>query len=65
MSGFTYDDGGRAAAGFKGSAGDCVARSIAIVAGLHYTAVIDGIIHDTHDCSRDGSRCVYGYWRQA
>jgi hypothetical protein len=29
----------------------------------HYTAVIDGVIHDTHDCSRGGTRCVYGYWR--
>ena len=28
----------------------------------HYCAVIDGIIHDTYDCSRDGTRCVYGYW---
>ena len=28
----------------------------------HYVAVIDGIIQDTHDCSRDGTRCVYGYW---
>ena len=28
----------------------------------HYTAVIDGVIHDTHDPSRDGERCVYGYW---
>jgi hypothetical protein len=139
------DDGGRAAAGFKGEAGDCVARSIAIAADLpyatvyealaagnasqrrtkndtrhsgrrtarngiqvkrkwfrdymedlgfswvatmhigsgctvhlapaelpagrlvvavskHYCAVIDGVIHDTSDPSRDGTRCVYGYW---
>ena len=28
----------------------------------HYAAVIDGILHDTYDCQRDGSRCVYGYW---
>jgi len=28
----------------------------------HYAAVIDGVIHDTHDPSRGGSRCVYGYW---
>lgn len=28
----------------------------------HVVAVIDGIIHDTHDPSRDGTRCVYGYW---
>lgn len=138
---FQFDDGGRAAAGYKGQTGDCVTRSIAIVTGLpyqevydlvnehaqgerrgrrkkgvsrartgvykrtihkvmerlgfiwkptmaigtgctmhlrrdelpahsrmivsvsrHLTAVIDGVIHDTHDPSRDGTRCVYGYW---
>lgn len=30
----------------------------------HLTAVIDGVLYDTHDCSRYGTRCVYGYWRQ-
>lgn len=28
----------------------------------HITAVIDGVIQDTHDPSREGTRCVYGYW---
>lgn len=28
----------------------------------HMTAVIDGVIHDTHDPSRNGTRCVYGYF---
>ncbi len=28
----------------------------------HYTAMIDGVIHDTHDPQRGGRRCVYGYW---
>jgi hypothetical protein len=142
---YIEDDGGRAAAGFKGKAGDCVCRSIAIAAQLpyedvyaalakgrgsqrasrktggkrlaasaregintnrkwfkdymaslgfkwtptmaigqgckvhlaagelpagrlivavskHYTAVIDGVIHDNHDPSRGGARCVYGFW---
>jgi hypothetical protein len=137
---FVFHDGGRAAAGYKGSTGDCVTRSIAIaterpyqevydalnelgqierigkrkrkrsnsrtgvyqksyqryleslgwhwtptmaigtgctvhlrteelpkgrilvkVSG-HLTAVIDGILYDTHDCSRRGMRCVYGYF---
>lgn len=140
------DDGGRKAAGFKGTApGDCVARAIAIVTGKpyrevydrlafgtgtqratkrtgkrgftageginvrrkwfrdymaelglvwtptmgigtgctvhlradelppgrlivsvskHMTAVIDGVIHDTYNPDRDGTRCVYGYWRK-
>jgi hypothetical protein len=30
----------------------------------HYVAVVDGVIHDTFDCSRDGDRCVYGYWQK-
>ena len=144
-----YDDGGRTAAGYKGTTGDCVTRAIAIATELpyqaiydalnvqtrtdrahmaklelryganakrhaspregvfrktyqqfmegigwtwtptmgigtgcrvhllrdelpsgrlvckvskHLVAVIDGVIHDNHDCSRDGSRCVYGYF---
>ena len=28
----------------------------------HYTCVKDGVLYDTYDCSRDGNRCVYGYW---
>ncbi len=151
MIGFQFNDGGRAAAGYQGRAGDCVTRAIAIASGLpydkvyqdlfalsvehrdngrgqlakayrsgkqdlsprtgvnkriyrpyidslgfewtptmgigtgcqvhlradelpsgqlivrvtrHLCAVIDGVIHDTHDCSRSGTRCVYGYWQQ-
>jgi hypothetical protein len=30
----------------------------------HICAVIDGVIHDTHDPSRGGARCVYGYWQR-
>lgn len=29
----------------------------------HVVAVIDGTVHDTHDPTRNGKRCVYGYWR--
>ena len=141
------DDGGRAAAGYKGKAGDCVVRSLAIVTNhsyqkiyddlykaneefriisktklarslkqnndsprtgthrvvlkkylkklgwnwiptmfvgqgckvhlkkdelpsgtlivscsKHITVVKNGVLHDTYDCSRNGTRCVYGYW---
>jgi hypothetical protein len=28
----------------------------------HVVAVINGVIHDTHDPSRGGTRAVYGYW---
>ena len=140
-----YDDGGRAATGYKGEAGDCVTRAIAIATeqpyqtvydalnaacrdghrlkfrldstssrrpgartgvpnkvwkpylaklgwtwtptmrigsgckvhlktkelpagrlivqvSRHLVAVIDGVLHDTHDSSRDETRCVYGYY---
>jgi hypothetical protein len=144
---FQFNDGGREKAGFKGGAGDCVVRSIAIATTLpyiqvyedlrlaneryaqlrndrlakrlnakgssprngnhrnvfhdyilglgfewvptmkvgagcqvhlrpdelpsgvlitkvskHLTAIIDGVIQDTHDPSRGGNRCVYGYY---
>lgn len=143
---WVYDDGGRLAAGFKGEAGDCTVRAIAIAAEMdyrevydalfdrgrrkwegtltgaaltraasprngihpaitrgyldwlgwewtptmgigsgctthlrpeelpagriivrlsrHLAAVVDGVVHDTFDCSRDGTRCVYGYWHR-
>jgi len=35
------DDGGRAAAGFRGSTGDCVVRAIAIATGRPYRSVYD------------------------
>ena len=38
-----------------------VGRLIARVS-KHYVALIDGVIFDTHNPMRDGSRCVYGYW---
>ena len=30
----------------------------------HLTAFIDGVVHDTHNCSKDGKRCVYGYYHR-
>ena len=30
----------------------------------HVCAVIDGVVYDTYDPSRNGSRCVYGYWKK-
>ena len=29
----------------------------------HLAAVVDGVLYDNHDCSRLGTRCVYGYWK--
>lgn len=31
----------------------------------HMVAVVDGVIQDTHDPSRGGTRCVYGYWSES
>ncbi len=40
---FVLHDGGRAAAGYKGTTGDCVTRSIAIVTGRPYQEVYDAL----------------------
>ena len=30
----------------------------------HLSCSVDGVLHDTYDCSRDETRCVYGYWKK-
>jgi hypothetical protein len=40
---FVYNDGGRAGAGSKGRAGDCVVRAVAIATQKPYREVYDGI----------------------
>ena len=40
---FVYNDGGRAAAGYKGRAGDCAVRAIAIATPKPYQEVYDAI----------------------
>jgi hypothetical protein len=35
-----------------------------VVIKRHWTVVIDGVLHDTFDCSRQGKSCVYGYWQK-
>lgn len=37
---------------------------IIVQVSRHLTCVHNGVIYDTFDCSRDGNRCVYGYWRR-
>jgi len=37
-------------------------KTLIVSVSKHITCVIDGVIQDTHDCSRDENRCVYGYW---
>jgi hypothetical protein len=36
-----------------------------IVCSRHFTALVDGVIHDTYDPSRSGNRAVYGYYCRA
>ncbi len=36
---------------------------IIVSVSKHLAAVIDGVLNDTHDCSREGTRCVYGYYK--
>ncbi len=46
---FNLNDGGRSAAGFKGDAGDCVTRAIAIATGESYADVRDDLMSSTSD----------------
>lgn len=39
------------------------AGRIIVNVSKHLVAVVDGVVHDTHDPSRGGTRCVYGYWQ--
>lgn len=36
--------------------------TIIVSLSRHIATVKDGVLHDLGDCSRDGTRCVYGYW---
>ena len=35
-----------------------------VMVSRHLTAMIDGVLYDTHNCSRGETRCVYGYFSQ-
>lgn len=41
---FQYNDGGRAAAGYRGETGDCACRAVAIATGLPYATVYADLI---------------------
>lgn len=59
-------------------AGELPMGRLIVAVSKHYTAVIDGVVHDTHDPQRrihwfkpgttvvekTTERCVYGYWRE-
>lgn len=38
---------------------DC---TLIVSCSKHITVVKKGVLYDTYDCSRNGTRCVYGYW---
>ena len=52
---WVYDDGGRAAAGFKGKTGDCCCRAVAIAAQRPYKEVYD-LINEYAKSERIGKR---------
>ena len=43
---------------------DELPKNKTIIARLskHLTCIVNGVIHDTYDCSRNSTRCVYGYF---
>ncbi len=41
------------------------AGNLVVRVSKHITAVIDGVLHDTEDPTRGGTRCVYGYFFRA
>jgi hypothetical protein len=38
------------------------AGRLVVAVSRHVVAVLDGVVHDDHDPTRGGRRCVYGYW---
>jgi hypothetical protein len=44
------------------SSGELPAGNLVVNVSRHFCAVIDGVLNDTYDCSRNGTRCVYGYY---
>lgn len=51
---FVWNDGGRAASGFVGSAGDCVARAIAIATGKPNREVYGALGEIAGETARNG-----------
>ncbi len=43
-------------------AAELPAGPLLVKVSRHLTAVIDGVLYDTHNCSRGGTRCVYGFF---
>ena len=39
--------------------------TIIVSCSKHITVVKNGVLYDTYNCSRNGTRCVYGYWKDS
>ncbi len=55
LSSWVYDDGGRALAGFRGTAGDCVCRAISIASGRPYAEIYQ-LLNETATTERGRKR---------
>ena len=47
------------------AADELPAGTLIVQVSGHLTCVKDGVLYDNHDCTRGGSRCVYGYYTNA
>lgn len=71
---FTYSDGGRKAAGFKGHAGDCALRAVAVALQLPYGVARDELMAAAADYrathrnrqarQMNGNSVFRGVWRE-
>lgn len=61
---FVFNDGGRAAAGFKGSTRDCVTRAIAIATGKPYAEIYAEINRFAGERGDGRSSARTGVWRK-
>jgi len=57
---FVFNDGGRSAAGYKGFAGDCVTRSIAIATQISYQKIYDDLSSGCRRERKSKSRSARG-----
>ena len=64
---YEYNDGGREAAGYKGKAGDCVVRAIAIISGKSYRDIYRACAEANSKAKRgNGVRSARnGVWKDA
>jgi hypothetical protein len=55
MTNFKFNDGGRKNAGYKGTAGDCVARAMSIALGIDYKTIYKQLAQANKDFGRSKS----------